>query len=199
MKTCPIRNLKPRQIRVRVGACGVCRTDLHVVDGELPDPNVPIIPGHEIVGRIDAIGPDVSGLQLGERVGIPWLGHTCGHCPFCLSGRENLCDTPVFTGYTRNGGFATHAIADAHYTFPLGEHGRIQALAPLLCAGLSAGVPLSWRATANGSASMVSVRRRILSPRCTKARTPDFRFHQPRRPCRTGFRPRTRRRLGRWI
>jgi alcohol dehydrogenase, propanol-preferring len=128
------------QIRVRVGACGVCRTDLHVVDGELPHPHVPIIPGHEIVGRIDAIGPNVSGLSIGERVGIPWLGHTCGHCPYCLSGRENLCDTPVFTGYTRNGGFATHAIADAHYTFPLGEHGADQALAPLLCAGL-----IGWR------------------------------------------------------
>ncbi len=82
------------QIRVRVSACGVCRTDLHVVDGELPNPQVPIVPGHEIVGRIDAIGPNVSGLSLGERVGIPWLGHTCGHCPYCLSGRENLCDAP---------------------------------------------------------------------------------------------------------
>ncbi|WP_297296764.1 zinc-dependent alcohol dehydrogenase family protein [uncultured Methylovirgula sp.] len=130
----------PGQIRVRVSACGVCRTDLHVVDGELPDPKVPIVPGHEIVGRIDALGADVTDLHLGERVGIPWLGHTCGHCPFCLSGRENLCDAPIFTGYTRNGGFATRAIADAHYTFPLGEECADQALAPLLCAGL-----IGWR------------------------------------------------------
>ncbi|MDR3407978.1 MAG: zinc-dependent alcohol dehydrogenase family protein [Methylovirgula sp.] len=128
------------QIRMRISACGVCRTDLHVVDGELPNPQVPIVPGHEIVGRIDAIGPNVSGLSLGERVGIPWLGHTCGRCPYCLSGRENLCDAPIFTGYTRNGGFATHAIADAHYTFPLGEQGSDQELAPLLCAGL-----IGWR------------------------------------------------------
>jgi alcohol dehydrogenase, propanol-preferring len=128
------------EIRVRVSACGVCRTDLHVVDGELPDPKLPIVPGHEIVGRIDAIGPDVTHLHLGERVGIPWLGHTCGHCPFCLTGHENLCDYPIFTGYTRNGGYATHAIADARYTFPLGEHGSDQELAPLLCAGL-----IGWR------------------------------------------------------
>ena len=149
------------QIRVRVGACGVCRTDLHVVDGELPNPHVPIVPGHEIVGRIDAIGPNVSGLSLGERVGIPWLGHTCGHCPYCLSGRENLCDAPIFTGYTRNGGFATHAIADAHYTFPLGEQGSDQELAPLLCAGLIGWRFMSWRAKARRSSSTASARRRI--------------------------------------
>lgn len=128
------------EIRVRVGACGVCRTDLHVVDGELPDPKLPIIPGHEIVGRIDAIGAGVAGLTRGMRVGVPWLGHTCGHCPYCRNGRENLCDNPLFTGYTRNGGFATHAIADARYTFPLGETGTDQELAPLLCAGL-----IGWR------------------------------------------------------
>jgi len=128
------------EIRVKVAACGVCRTDLHVVDGELPDPKLPIIPGHEIVGRIDAIGPGVAGLTLGVRVGIPWLGHTCGHCPYCMAGRENLCDEPLFTGYTRNGGFATHTVADARYTFPLGEAGRAQDLAPLLCAGL-----IGWR------------------------------------------------------
>jgi alcohol dehydrogenase, propanol-preferring len=97
----------PGEIRVKVAACGVCRTDLHVVDGELPDPKVPIIPGHEIVGRIDAIGAGVEGLSLGERVGIPWLGHTCRVCPYCMGGQENLCDQPVFTGYTRDGGFAT--------------------------------------------------------------------------------------------
>jgi propanol-preferring alcohol dehydrogenase len=128
------------EIRVKVAACGVCRTDLHVVDGELSAPRVPIIPGHEIVGRIDAIGPDVEGLHLGERVGIPWLGHTCGVCPYCIAHRENLCDTPLFTGYTRDGGFATAALADARYAFPLGEGDDDVALAPLLCAGL-----IGWR------------------------------------------------------
>ncbi|MGH6839061.1 MAG: zinc-dependent alcohol dehydrogenase family protein [Methylocella sp.] len=133
----------PGEIRVKVAACGVCRTDLHVVDGELPHPKVPIIPGHEIVGRIDAIGPGVEGLSLGERVGIPWLGHTCRVCPYCMGGHENLCDHPVFTGYTRDGGFATAAIADARYAFPLGESGSDEALAPLLCAGL-----IGWRSLA---------------------------------------------------
>jgi propanol-preferring alcohol dehydrogenase len=130
----------PGEIRVKVGACGVCRTDLHVVDSELPDPKMPIIPGHEIVGRIDAIGSGVEGLRIGERVGIPWLGHTCGSCSFCRGGQENLCDRPLFTGYTRDGGFATATIADAHYAFPLGETGSDVALAPLLCAGL-----IGWR------------------------------------------------------
>ena len=133
----------PGEIRVRVAACGVCRTDLHVLDGELPDPRWPIIPGHEIVGRIDAIGRDVVGLQLDQRVGIPWLGHTCGVCQYCTGGRENLCDRPQFTGYTRDGGFATAAIADARYAFPLGESGEDVALAPLLCAGL-----IGWRSLA---------------------------------------------------
>ena len=125
---------------MKVAACGVCRTDLHVVDGELPDPRVPIIPGHEIVGRIDMLGAGVKRLQIGERVGIPWLGHTCGICPYCMSGHENLCDRPIFTGYTRDGGFATATIADARFAFPLGEVGDDVALAPLLCAGL-----IGWR------------------------------------------------------
>jgi propanol-preferring alcohol dehydrogenase len=134
------REPKQNQIRVKILACGVCRTDLHVVDGELPDPVLPIIPGHEIVGRIDAIGPDVTGLSIGERVGIPWLGHTCGVCPYCRSAHENLCDHPLFTGFTRDGGFATAAIADARFAFPLGEEGSDVSLAPLLCAGL-----IGWR------------------------------------------------------
>jgi propanol-preferring alcohol dehydrogenase len=125
---------------VKVGACGVCRTDLHVVDGELPDPKVPITPGHEIVGRIDAIGVGVEGLSMGERVGIPWLGHTCGVCVYCVAHQENLCDRPLFTGFTRDGGFATATIADARYAFPLDEAGTDVALAPLLCAGL-----IGWR------------------------------------------------------
>jgi propanol-preferring alcohol dehydrogenase len=135
----------PGEIRVKVDACGVCRTDLHVVDGDLPGPKLPIIPGHEIVGRIDRIGPgvdaaDAEGLRVGERVGIPWLGHTCGVCPYCRAHRENLCDRPLFTGFTRDGGFATSVIADARYAFPLGEAGDAAALAPLLCAGL-----IGWR------------------------------------------------------
>src|ERR1700685_805108 len=136
----PDRQPGAGQIRVRIAACGVCRTDLHVVDGELPSPRLPIIPGHEIVGRIDMIGAGVDGLRVGERVGIPWLGHTCGVCPYCLGGEENLCDRPVFTGYTRDGGFATATVADARFAFPLGEVGSDVALAPLLCAGL-----IGWR------------------------------------------------------
>lgn len=130
----------PGEIRVRVLACGVCRTDLHVVDGDLPDPHLPIIPGHEIIGRIDRLGAGVTGLQLGQRVGIPWLGHTCGHCPYCRTNHENLCDRPAFTGFSRNGGFATATVADARFAFPLGEEGADVALAPLLCAGL-----IGWR------------------------------------------------------
>lgn len=128
------------EIRVRVLACGVCRTDLHVVDGDLPHPKLPIVPGHEIVGRVDEIGHGVAGFRIGDRVGIPWLGHTCGVCDYCRSGRENLCDRPLFTGYTRDGGYATHAIADAAYAFPLGETGSDTEVAPLLCAGL-----IGWR------------------------------------------------------
>ena len=118
-------------VRVRVTACGVCRTDLHVVDGELPERAVPVIPGHEIVGRVDAIGADVRGLAIGERVGIPWLGRVCEVCLFCLDHRENLCDRPLFSGYTRDGGFATMTIADAGFVFRLGDHGRDVDLAPL--------------------------------------------------------------------
>ena len=128
------------EVRVRVAACGVCRTDLHVVDGELPDPKLPIIPGHEIVGRIDVVGSGVTDLDVGMRVGIPWLGRTCGHCAYCVSGRENLCDHPLFTGYTRDGGYATHVVADAKYVFRLPDPGDDAATAPLLCAGL-----IGWR------------------------------------------------------
>ena len=127
-------------ILVKVHACGVCRTDLHVVDGELPNPKLPIVPGHEIVGRVAAIGAGVVGLAPGERVGVPWLGHTCGICSYCRSGRENLCDAPLFTGYTRDGGYATHAVADAGYCFRLPEGTDDAATAPLLCAGL-----IGWR------------------------------------------------------
>ena len=128
------------QIRVRVEACGVCRTDLHVVDGDLPDPMLPIVPGHEIVGIVEALGAGVAVPSLGSRVGVPWLGHTCGVCEYCRSGRENLCDSPLFTGYTRDGGFATHIIADAAFAFPLDGFDDPVAAAPLMCAGL-----IGWR------------------------------------------------------
>lgn len=128
------------EVCVRVGACGVCRTDLHLVDGELPQAVYPVVPGHEIVGRIDAIGAGVRGFGIGDRVGIPWLGRTCGICPYCQGGRENLCDAPAFTGCTRDGGYATHVLADARYVLALGEAGEDADLAPLLCAGL-----IGWR------------------------------------------------------
>jgi propanol-preferring alcohol dehydrogenase len=128
----------PGQIRLRVEACAVCRTDLHVVDGELPDGRLPIVPGHEIVGRVEALGPGLAG--PGTRVGVPWLGHTCGHCAYCASGRENLCDTPEFTGFTRDGGFASHVIADAAYAFQIDGFADPVGAAPMLCAGL-----IGWR------------------------------------------------------
>ncbi|MFL6571522.1 MAG: zinc-dependent alcohol dehydrogenase family protein [Burkholderiales bacterium] len=143
----------PGEIRVRVEACAVCRTDLHVVDGDLPNPKLPISPGHEIVGVVDALGETVGGFALGERVGVPWLGHTCGHCRYCTSGRENLCDAPLFTGYTRDGGFATHVVADAAFSFKLAGFGDPVATAPLLCAGL-----IGWRSlVAAGSGKTIGL------------------------------------------
>jgi propanol-preferring alcohol dehydrogenase len=131
----PVPEPGPGEVLVRVQACGVCRTDLHLVDGELPEPKLPVVPGHEIVGEVAALGPGVDGLALGRRVGVPWLGRTCGACRFCRSERENLCDAPLFTGYTRNGGYAEFTVADARYCFPLPD-GDPVAQAPLLCAGL---------------------------------------------------------------
>src|ERR1051326_8779735 len=139
MRERPLPRPGPGQVLVEVAACGVCRTDLHVVDGELPDPKLPIVPGHEIVGRVAALGEGAS-LAIGTRVGVPWLGATCGVCPYCRSGRENLCDRPLFTGYTRDGGFATHALADARYAFALPHGIDDAAIAPWLCAGL-----IGWR------------------------------------------------------
>ena len=109
----------PGELRIKVEACAICRTDLHVVDGKLPDLQCPRVPGHEVVGRVDLVGSDIASGLIGRRVGLGWLGHTCGHCPYCHALRENLCDTPEFTGYTRDGGFATHVIAEAAYVFPL--------------------------------------------------------------------------------
>lgn len=124
------------QVLIRVGACGVCRTDLHVVDGELPSPKAGVIPGHEIIGRIEAVGAGVDRLGLGTRVGVPWLGWTCGRCDYCRSGRENICAEARFTGYQIDGGYADFVLADARYCFPMGEDGDDVAEAPLLCAGL---------------------------------------------------------------
>jgi propanol-preferring alcohol dehydrogenase len=126
----------PGQVLVRVGACAVCRTDLHVIDGELANPKLPLIPGHEIVGRVIGFGPGAGRFREGERVGIAWLGWTCGECAFCRSGRENLCARARFTGYTIDGGYADKAIADERYCFRLPESYGDAAAAPLLCAGL---------------------------------------------------------------
>ena len=137
----PDREPERGEILIAVRACGVCRTDLHVVDGELDRASLPVVPGHEIIGRVAALGRDVSGVEIGERVGVGWLGSTDGTCPYCLMGRENLCDRPLFTGYTRDGGYATAVIAAAQFVFPLGEQGTDASLAPLMCAGL-----IGWRA-----------------------------------------------------
>ena len=126
----------PGQVLVRVSACGVCRSDLHLVDGELPDPVLPIVPGHEIVGTVIQVGEGVDRFRIGERIGVPWLGRTCGHCRYCASDAENLCDEPGFTGYQIDGGYADMTVADARYCFPIGGDDADAAVAPLLCAGL---------------------------------------------------------------
>ncbi|TWI41890.1 zinc-dependent alcohol dehydrogenase family protein [Mesorhizobium tianshanense] len=128
------------EIRLKIEACAVCRTDLHVVDGDLPHPKLPLVPGHEIVGIIDLVGEGVARSRLGRRVGVPWLGHTCGSCRYCAAGTENLCDQPLFTGYTRDGGFASHVVADERFAFDLDADADPISLAPLLCAGL-----IGWR------------------------------------------------------
>ena len=137
----PVPDPGPGEVRLRVLACAVCRTDLHVVDGELPLPRLPLVPGHEIVGLVERTGAHVDGLRIGQRVGVPWLGHACGRCRFCLGARENLCDEPLFTGHNRDGGYASHVIAEAAFCLPLDDLplDDVQA-APLLCAGL-----IGWR------------------------------------------------------
>ena len=132
----PVPRPSQNQVLIRVHACGVCRTDLHVVDGELADPKLPIIPGHEIVGTVVGTGENVNSSWIGERIGVPWLGQTCGRCTFCLTGRENLCYHPKFTGYTLDGGYSEYVVADTRYCFPLPNSYSDTAAAPLLCAGL---------------------------------------------------------------
>jgi propanol-preferring alcohol dehydrogenase len=136
LRELPVPRPEPGQVLLKVSACGVCRTDLHVYDGDLPSPKLPVILGHEIVGRVAALGAGVRQFTGGERVGVPWLGHTCGSCRFCRAGRENLCDAPGFTGYTLDGGYAEYAVAEAAYCFPLPEGLEDVRAAPLLCAGL---------------------------------------------------------------
>ncbi|MCL5735866.1 MAG: zinc-dependent alcohol dehydrogenase family protein [Actinobacteria bacterium] len=132
----PVPKPAPGQVRVRVKACGVCRTDLHIIDGELARPKLPLILGHQIVGSVEALGEGVATPILGQLVGIPWLGWTCGHCRYCLRGRENLCDSAKFTGYDIDGGFAEYAVADARFCFPIPPGFAENKAAPLLCAGL---------------------------------------------------------------
>jgi propanol-preferring alcohol dehydrogenase len=142
----------PGELLVEVSACGVCRTDLHIADGDLAGP-LPVVPGHEIVGRVAALGAGAEGFAMGDRVGVPWLGRTCGACFFCRSGRENLCDAPVFTGFNRDGGYATHAVADAAFCFPIPDGFGDAEAAPLLCAGL-----IGWRALkAAGEAARIGL------------------------------------------
>ncbi|MBX7222389.1 MAG: zinc-dependent alcohol dehydrogenase family protein [Blastocatellia bacterium] len=126
----------PGQVRLRILACAVCRTDLHVVDGELPNPKLPLIPGHQIVGLVDAVGAQVTRFKIGQRVGVPWLGWTCGTCSYCLQQRENLCDEAQFTGYQIDGGYAEYTVADERFCFPLPAGYPDEQVAPLLCAGL---------------------------------------------------------------
>ncbi|MCL4502121.1 MAG: zinc-dependent alcohol dehydrogenase family protein [Deltaproteobacteria bacterium] len=132
----PVPRPGPEQVLIKVHACGVCRTDLHVIDGELAEPKLPLIIGHEIVGTVAAVGDQVKKFRPGDRIGVPWLGHTCGRCRYCRQERENLCDDPKFTGYTLDGGYAQYTVADQHYTFHLPEGFPDAQAAPLLCAGL---------------------------------------------------------------
>jgi len=126
----------PGQLLIEVAACGVCRTDLHVVDGDLPEPKIPIVPGHEIVGTVVAKSDEVTGFEVGQRVGVPWLGYSCGACRYCRGGQENLCRRARYTGYQIDGGFAQFTVADHRYAFPLTDTQSEVELAPLLCAGL---------------------------------------------------------------
>ncbi|MGJ3245803.1 MAG: zinc-dependent alcohol dehydrogenase family protein [Elainellaceae cyanobacterium] len=136
LRDLPVPNPNSNQVLLRVHACGICRTDLHIVDGELEDPKLPLVLGHQIVGTVEKIGSLVTGFEIGQRVGVPWLGHTCNTCRYCQSGRENLCDRAEFTGYNLDGGYAEYATADAHFCFPLSNDFPDLQAAPLLCAGL---------------------------------------------------------------
>ena len=168
----PTPEPKPGQIGVRVSACGVCRTDLHIMNGELPEPKLPLVPGHQVVGTVAELGPGVSDFSVGQRVGIPWLGFTCGTCAFCTSGRENLCLQARFTGYHEDGGYAEYAVADARFCFPLPAGYRTCRWLPSCAAGSSATVRFGWRGQERGgSDSMGSARQRTSLHRCAAPRT----------------------------
>nr|WP_238523471.1 zinc-dependent alcohol dehydrogenase family protein [Candidatus Methylacidiphilum infernorum]ANC58152.1 alcohol dehydrogenase, propanol-preferring [Candidatus Methylacidiphilum infernorum] len=136
LKDVPIPSPGPGEVLLEVLVCGVCRTDLHVVDGELPNPKPNLIPGHEVVGIVRKLGSGATKFSIGQRVGVPWLGKSCGQCRFCITGRENLCDRPEFTGYTRDGGYAEWIVADERFCFPIPPRYSNEEAAPLLCAGL---------------------------------------------------------------
>ncbi|MFV8819400.1 zinc-dependent alcohol dehydrogenase family protein [Haliea sp. E17] len=136
LRDVPVPQPGPGQLQLRVTVCGICRTDLHVVDGDLTEPTLPVIPGHQIVGEVTALGAGVEGFAPGQRLGVPWLGGSCGHCWYCDRGRENLCDEARYTGYQINGGFAEYTVADARYCFPIPPGFDDRQAAPLLCAGL---------------------------------------------------------------
>ena len=136
LKEIEVPDCGPNQVLIKISACAVCRTDLHVVDGELPEPKLPLIPGHEIIGEVVGSGVNVKRFKTGDRVGVPWLGHTCGHCHFCSSGHENLCDEARFTGYQIDGGYAEYTVADQEFVFSFSGHMSSVDAAPLLCAGL---------------------------------------------------------------
>ena len=136
LESCPVPVPQANQVLIKITACAVCRTDLHVCDGDLTEPKLPLIPGHEIVGTVVSCGEEVKGLCQGDRVGVPWLGFTCGDCDYCRSGRENLCDKAQFTGYQIDGGYAEYTVAHQHFVFPLNNSMSDEEVAPLLCAGL---------------------------------------------------------------
>lgn len=136
LRDIPMPNPDKNQLLIKVQTCGVCRTDLHIIDGELEDPNLPLVLGHQIVGTVEKVGENVSGFKTGDKVGVPWLGYTCGECEFCQNNQENLCDNARFTGYNIDGGFAEYSVADAQFCFPIPENYPAEQAAPLLCAGL---------------------------------------------------------------
>lgn len=136
LRDLPVPEPSDHQLLLNVQTCGICRTDLHIVDGELENPNLPLVLGHQIVGTVEKVGASVTDFEPGDKVGVPWLGYTCGECEFCRSGQENLCDNAQFTGYNINGGFAEYTVADAHFCFPIPEEYPALQAAPLLCAGL---------------------------------------------------------------
>ncbi|MBE9539487.1 MAG: alcohol dehydrogenase catalytic domain-containing protein, partial [Proteobacteria bacterium] len=136
LKDIPVPEVQAGELLIRVSSCGICRTDLHVLDGDLTEPVLPLVPGHQIVGSIEAIGAGVENFAIGQRVGVPWLGGSCGKCDYCRNGQENLCDAAVYTGYQKNGGFAEFTTANAGYCFPIPETYSDMQAAPLLCAGL---------------------------------------------------------------